>query len=115
MPAAGLVVDAPAEQGERRLVGRVENDQLLLVDARQDRLQVVGNGDGQPVALQRSDDRVACSAVGRDEQNPVGQRSWTSDLNAYARSRPAGVPSDRSPSLAIGARSQTPPNGTRPA
>jgi len=101
--AAGLVVDAPAQQRERLLVACVEHDQLLLIDACEARREVACHRYGQAAALKWSDDGIACLAVGGEQQNAVGQCS-----------EPPALGTEIGPTLAVGAVRPTSPNGTRP-
>ena len=73
MGAAGFVVDPPAEKGERCLVGRVDDDQLVLAQALKRGAGIVGERHGYPAPLQRLHHVFSGGGVDRQQQDPRSQ------------------------------------------
>ncbi len=69
MGAARLVVDPSAEHCQRRGVGRVEDDELVIAEPRQRAGRIAHHGNGHAAALEWLNQLVGRLAVSREQQD----------------------------------------------
>jgi len=93
--AAELVVDAPAEHRQRRRVGRVQDDQLMLTESLHRRCRIACDRHGHSGPLERLYDLIGRLASDGQQQNPRCHQEIPPDVRGVI------LPSAICPSLAM--------------